>query len=64
MKNLLIAIAMLTGVQFTTSFQQHKAENQNYECKYGQCIATKKNGEACQNCAQKDSYYCWSHNHQ
>jgi hypothetical protein len=31
------------------------------DCKFGQCSFIKKDGYQCRNCAQENSYYCWSH---
>jgi hypothetical protein len=69
----LIGIVCLTTLVSFTSTKNiigekensNKLEIKNTGCNYGQCMATSKaTGERCRNCAQKDSYYCWSHNHQ
>ena len=31
------------------------------DCQYGRCMKIKDDGKQCKNCAQQDSYYCWSH---
>ncbi len=55
----IVAGSMFVFAQTQTANIQ-KAELNN--CNHGQCSAIKKNGYRCGNCAQKGSYYCWSHN--
>jgi hypothetical protein len=54
-----ICVTVLTAYNLKES--NPKIETSNSDCKYGQCIKIKDDGYRCKNCAQKDSYYCWSH---
>jgi hypothetical protein len=57
-KLLLIGLIALTATAFT---QMKTSQNDNIECKYGQCLKIKSDGYQCKNCAQEGSSYCWSH---
>ena len=47
-----------------TSFKElnhTRFNSQLTDCQYGRCARIKDDGKQCKNCAQQDSYYCWSH---
>lgn len=69
-KSILITVAIGVFVAvFTTSSQMRTIRNpeiqtlesHTHDCQYGRCGKIKADGTQCKNCAQKDSYYCWSH---
>lgn len=62
-KTIFVVSFAVMGIISSMAFTNQPKINSEY-CNYGQCSFVKKNGYQCQNCAQKDSYYCWSHNHQ
>ena len=45
---------------FTTTKSANQTEY-TPGCTYGQCSASKSNGERCRNCCQEGSSVCWSH---
>jgi len=56
-----IGLSIIALPAFTTIKISKTANVENGDCQYGQCSKIKDNGYQCKNCAQKDSYYCWSH---
>jgi ubiquitin len=56
---IVLSVLSLTALKPIKSTQTIKAENK--DCQYGQCAKIKADGYQCRNCAQRDSYYCWSH---
>ena len=60
------SLIILSSLSVITAFawdrKAHEVKTENLECKYGQCSKIKADGYRCRNCAQEDSYYCWSHN--
>ncbi len=65
MKNLFLICAFGFSIIALPAFnqaQKNKIDSVlNDSCQYGQCQKIKNDGYQCRNCAQKDSYYCWSH---
>jgi hypothetical protein len=65
MKKLLIigafGASMLSLMAFKEIEQASNEKTADAECKYGQCVKIKSDGYRCRNCAQQNSYYCWSH---
>jgi hypothetical protein len=64
MKKTMLFIVLAAGL-LSYSFNKRNEQNvkvENTGCNYGQCIAIKKDGYGCRNCAQQGSSYCWSHN--
>lgn len=56
-----IGLSIIALPAFKSISNSETANVENNECRYGQCSKIKDNGYQCRNCAQKDSYYCWSH---
>jgi len=54
-----LSIMALSGFKSIKSFETFNVENG--DCQYGQCSKIKSDGYQCKNCAQENSYYCWSH---
>jgi hypothetical protein len=65
MKKLALVAAIALSALATQSFKNENkavdAKAVNDDCQYGQCSYIKRNNEQCKNCAQKDSYYCYTH---
>jgi hypothetical protein len=57
----LLSIAVVSMFVFTQTHTTNTQEAELSTCNHGQCSAVKKNGYQCGNCAQKGSWYCWSH---
>ena len=58
---LAIGLSIIALPAFTKINKTQNANTESGDCQYGQCSKIKSDGYQCKNCAQKDSYYCWSH---
>ncbi len=56
-----LGLSIMTLQSFKPIKNENKAKIEKDDCQYGQCAAIKADGYQCKNCAQKNSYYCWSH---
>ena len=56
-----LGLSIMTLQSFKSIKHENKAKIEKDDCQYGQCAAIKADGYQCKNCAQKNSYYCWSH---
>lgn len=56
-----IGLSLTALTAFTQVKSNQKTVEQINDCTYGQCSKIKADGYQCKNCAQKGSYYCWSH---
>jgi len=61
---LVIGLLSLNGQSILPELSaQEQTENDDYECRYGQCHATAKStGRRCKHCVSNPGdYYCWQH---